>query len=370
MSDPIDEAPVSREPSAGARKARAAAVARPYPRRTLEDALRIPNALKDKNGGNPMSPDQVGKAVGMGRSTSFYYLTAAARDFGFTEGTRDAAEISLTPLGRKAVYPASPDDQHAARREAFFRIDIFKKVVDHYGGSKLPDEPFRTNTLTTTFGLDPSLVDEFVDLFQKNARFIGVGSSYGKNAHGGAGASELAAGPVQGASTEISEVVGTPTNGETALRCFIAMPFGERDLDRPIGFFAELLDSLLTPAVTAAGFKAITARRQGSDLIHSTIVNDLLDADLVLVDLTEHNPNVLFELGMRMHADKPVALIRAQGTGAIFDVDNLLRVEEYDPNLWTTTVKADTEKLTAHIKASWDNRETTQTYMQLLKQRS
>ncbi|MEA2168017.1 MAG: hypothetical protein QOF76_1317 [Solirubrobacteraceae bacterium] len=53
----------------------------------------------------------------------------------------------------------------------------------------------------------------------------------------------------------------------------------------------------------------------GSDLIHSTIVNDLLAADRVLCDLTEHNPNVLSELGMRMHADKPVALVRASGPG-------------------------------------------------------
>jgi hypothetical protein len=82
-----------------------------------------------------------------------------------------------------------------------------------------------------------------------------------------------------------------------------------------------------------------TAKRQGSDIIQSTIVNDLLEADLVLADLTEHNPNVLFELGMRIHADLPVVLVRARGTGAIFDVDNMLRVEEYDPNLWTSTVK-------------------------------
>jgi hypothetical protein len=28
-------------------------VERPYPRVTLENALRVPNAIKDKNGGNP-----------------------------------------------------------------------------------------------------------------------------------------------------------------------------------------------------------------------------------------------------------------------------------------------------------------------------
>jgi nucleoside 2-deoxyribosyltransferase len=124
---------------------------------------------------------------------------------------------------------------------------------------------------------------------------------------------------------------------------------------------------LLTPAIVAAGFEVRTAKRQGSDVIQSTIINELLDADLVVVDLTEHNPNVLFELGMRMNADRPVALVRAKGTGAIFDVDHMLRVEDYNPNLWKTTIERDVETLSDHIRAAWENRESTQTYMKLLK---
>jgi hypothetical protein len=48
--------------------------------------------------------------------------------------------------------------------------------------------------------------------------------------------------------------------------------------------------------------------------MQATIVNQLLDADLVIADLTENNPNVLFELGLRLSEDRPVALIRAKGT--------------------------------------------------------
>lgn len=349
-------------------RTRAASVPRSYPRRTLEEALRIPNALKDKNGGQAWAPDQVASAVGMGMSGAYFYLTSASRDFGLTEGTRDATSISLTELGRKAVYPGAPQDRVDALLEAFFKIEIFKKVVEYYNGSKLPDEPYRSNTLTTTFGLDESIVEEFVGLFEKNARFVGVGTDWNGKARTGVAAAEskpLAPG------TSASTVIGTPSKKtDTGLKCFIAMPFSEKTEEYPIGFFKEVQESLLEPAITAAGFEAMTARRAGSDVIQSTIVNDLLDADLVVIDLTEHNPNVLFELGMRMHADKPVALIRAKGTGPIFDVDNLLRVEEYSPNLWPSTVKRDIEVLRDHIKGAWDNRETTQTFMQILKQRT
>ena len=109
-----------------------------------------------------------------------------------------------------------------------------------------------------------------------------------------------------------------------------------------------------------------TARRQGSDLIHHTIIRELLSADLVLADLTEHNPNVLFELGMRIAENKPVVLVRATGTGNIFDVDHVLRIQDYSPNLWPSTVAHDLPELEAHVRAGWENRDATETYRNIL----
>ena len=145
------------------------------------------------------------------------------------------------------------------------------------------------------------------------------------------------------------------------------MPFVERGEKRQLGFFKEVLTSLLIPAGIDAEFNVETANKQGSDVIQSTIINDLLEADLVIADLTDHNPNVLFELGMRMAIDKPVALIKSKDTGKIFDIDNMLRVYEYNQNLWKSTVMKDVPGLTEHIKAAWDNRNSEQTYMKILR---
>lgn len=339
---------------------------RTFPRRTLEQALRVPRVIKEKNGGNPWATPQVAKALGVGASSgNFYYITAASRDYGLTRGTRDAAEISLTDLGRRAVYPESDPQQHQAYLDAFFSVDLFREVLTHYGGNNLPEKPFLTNTLEQTFGLDPKHHDEFVEIFIKNCRFLGIGAQFtiggrvGITRNGGTP-------PVVDGPAAIT--VATPDDGSgESLVCFVIMPFVEREDRHETGFFQEVLTELFTPAGTAAGFTVRTAKRQGSDVIQSTIVNDLLEADLVLADLTEHNPNVLFELGMRMHADLPIALVRARGTGAIFDVDNMLRVEEYDPNLWTSTVKADVPVLTEHIRTAWNNRETAPTFMSILR---
>jgi len=329
-----------------------------FPRRTLEQALRVPLALREHNGGNPWSPGEVATAIGVGGKTpNFFYITTAARDYGLTIGSRDASEIALTDLGRRAVYPESDAQERQARLEAFLSVPAFRGVLEHFGGSKLPDRKFLDNTLEQKFGLDPDTLDEFVDIFQKNCRNLGIGAEWTLG-------TELP--PEVGTGSGATVTIAAPPNAKDAPSCFVIMPFGERDDDHAPGFFAEVLGQLLTPAATAAGFTVATALRQGSDIIHATIVRDLLAADLVVADLTEHNPNVLFELGMRMHANKPVALVRARGTGPIFDVDNLLRVEDYNPNLWPSTVERDLPRLEEHITATWANRGTDKSFMQLL----
>src|SRR5437016_6288391 len=200
------------------------------------------------------------------------------------------------------------------------------------------------NTLEREFKLAPEFHEEFSRVFRENCEYLGIT----------AGAPSNGSGPSPTRPTTV--VVGEPSKKST-VKAFVIMPFTERVKDRPEGFFTEVLRSLITPAAVEAGFTVETANRQGSDVIQSTIVNELLEADLLIADLTDHNPNVLFELGLRMAEEKPVALIRAKGTAAIFDVDSLLRVLDYDPNLWKSTIEADVPKITSHIKGSWDNKE-------------
>jgi len=329
----------------------------PFPRATLEKALHIPYALKDNNGGNPWETEEVRKAVGtVGGGNAWFYLTAASRDYGLTTGTRDTPKISLEELGREIVYAPNPEVELALKKQAFQKIDIFKRVLDYYKGSNLPDMKYLGNTLTKEFGLDPETHEEFAKTFRENCQYLGIESGVpttpGKD-------EELSTGPD---TVTLSE--GAPNS---ALTAFVILPFVERDAKHPKGFFSEVLRSIITPA--AKDFKVKTANRQGSDVIQSTIINDLIEADLVIADLTEHNPNVMFELGVRMAQDKPVVLLKAEGTGPLFDVDNMLRVFEYSPNLWQTTVEKDMPNLQDFIKGTWENRHSTKTYMKILKGR-
>lgn len=104
-----------------------------FPRRTLENALRVPEALKEKNGGNSWPPAQVADALGVGaKSGNFFYVAGASRDYGLTEGSRDTAEITLTDLGRRAVYPGSSDEERQAKLDAFLSVEAFRAVLNHF----------------------------------------------------------------------------------------------------------------------------------------------------------------------------------------------------------------------------------------------
>jgi hypothetical protein len=348
------KAKAKKRPSTGAtgtRERSSKKAKKPYPAVLLEKALQVPQEIKDKNGGHPWTPADVAAAVGVGAKTpALFYITAASRDFGLTTGTRDSAMIALTDLGREIVYAPSPAAEYQKKLEAFRKVEIFARVLAHYKGSDLPEMKYLGNTLEREFGLDPEYHDEFSTVFRENCKYLNIGS--GNVVADGDGPRTV--------------IVGEPSKGST-LKAFVIMPFTEKTPERSPGFFAEVLSSLITPAGTEANFTIETANRQGSDLIQSTIINELLDADLVIADLTDHNPNVMFELGLRMAKDKPVALIKAQGTGRVFDVDNMLRVFEYNPNLWRTTIDVDRPELAKHIKGTWENRTKDQSYMKILR---
>jgi hypothetical protein len=242
---------------------------RTFPRRTLEQVLRLPLALREHNGGNPWAPDQVAKALGIGaKSGNFFYITTASRDYGLTEGTRDTAEIKLTDLGRRAVYPQSTSEEAEALREAFLSVDVFRRVLQHYGGNNLPDPKFLANTLHQTFGVAPEFHEEFTDIFTKNCRFLGIGPhTEGATVYTKTGGGRVAA---TGSGESSTITVAAPEDGSDAPVLFVIMPFVEREDRHETGFFQEVLDELFIPAGRDAGFRVTTARRQGSDVIQST----------------------------------------------------------------------------------------------------
>jgi hypothetical protein len=269
--------------------------------------------------------------------------------------------MSLTDFGRKLIYAPDPETEKKLKLEAFLKVDIFKNVLEYYKGNNLPEMKYLGNTLEDKFKLHPDFHEEFSEVFRENCKDLNITQGIQLDSNSFQSIQE------QGGKASTIIVGETKKTAKTGLKAFVIMPFTERNANRPEGFFKEVLNSLLIPAGIEAGFTVETANKQGSDVIHSTIINDLLEADIVIADLTDHNPNVLFELGMRMHADLPVALIKTKDTGRIFDVDNMLRVYEYNQNLWKSTIETDVTALVEHFKAVWNMKGSDQTYLKILR---
>ncbi|KQQ65717.1 hypothetical protein [Microbacterium sp. Leaf320] len=139
-------------------------------------------------------------------------------------------------------------------------------------------------------------------------------------------------------------------------RCFIAMPITTRadDVGRFDGdsdHWIHVMETIFVPAVEKAGYEAIRPVTQGSHMIHGEIIKHLSTADMVLCDLSTHNPNVFFELGVRTSLNKPVALVRDEHTTLPFDTSGL-NTHEYDSSLRGWSVGEQVSKLAAHLRAS------------------
>lgn len=73
--------------------------------------------------------------------------------------------------------------------------------------------------------------------------------------------------------------------------------------------------------------------------ISRRIVQHLVEDDLVIADITGHNPNVFYELAVRHAARRPVITIAEEGTQLPFDIADQ-SVLFYDPMSWTSLDKA------------------------------
>jgi hypothetical protein len=113
--------------------------------------------------------------------------------------------------------------------------------------------------------------------------------------------------------------------------------------------FSHVLTHLFTPALKEAGYMVIPPKMLGSTLIHAEIIRHLEEADLVLADLSSHNANVFFELGIRTSLDRPVALVRDRRASTIpFDLGPI-NILDYDESLTPWTLGREVNRLVEHV---------------------
>lgn len=100
--------------------------------------------------------------------------------------------------------------------------------------------------------------------------------------------------------------------------CGIIMPISSID-NCPESHWKEV-KGIITDAVETAGFEAqLVSEANDSGIIQKRIVQNLYNNDIVICDVSCKNPNVMFELGMRLAFDKPTIIVMDNMTKYSFD---------------------------------------------------
>ena len=130
--------------------------------------------------------------------------------------------------------------------------------------------------------------------------------------------------------------------------CFVIMPFSDPD-GYECGHFRNIYEYTFAPAIRAAGYEPLRIDDNiVSSLIHGKMMNELINAPMVLCDLSTNNPNVLYELGIRHAFDKPVVLVQEMGQDRIFDIGAITSVEYHPSRLYEEVVE-DQKRITEAI---------------------
>jgi hypothetical protein len=339
ISTPPAKKPTRKKPSrkkkAATKKAAARGGARgakvKYPKDSILDCLRIPQAIIEQNAGESCTDREGASYAKIGWTGEVSVKISSALKYGLLERP-SPGKIKPTELTRKIVRPQDPKDKLNALRQAVMNAPVISEVYTKYRSENLPDSEFLVNTLVDSFNVPRDQVNEFIEVFisaLKEAELL----------------EELSNGKFR--VLDVSSPADTSTQvGEEQIKklskgltvaaddaCFVMMPFAN-----PIGGY---YDSIYKPAIEKARLKADRADADlyGTGKIIDQIWKGITSARVLLAELTNRNANVLYELGLAHALHKPVILVcsKANEGDVPFDLRHV-RVIYYDKDdpFWGT----------------------------------
>ncbi|RAJ94239.1 hypothetical protein LX87_04124 [Larkinella arboricola] len=149
------------------------------------------------------------------------------------------------------------------------------------------------------------------------------------------------------ATNDSSETIDS--NGKK--KCGIIMPISYTE-----GYQASHWSDVLTivsEAINEANFEPnLVSNDEAIGLIHERIVNNIYSNEMVVCDVSSKNPNVMFELGLRLAFDKPVIIIKDERTTYSFDTSPIEHLS-YPSSLRFGDIMTFKIELTKKIRATY-----------------
>lgn len=147
--------------------------------------------------------------------------------------------------------------------------------------------------------------------------------------------------------------------------CGIIIPIADMAGYEP-GHWGRVRIALDEAIKKAAYLPRIVSESEETGVIHGRIVQNLYDDPIVVCDVSGRNPNVMFELGMRLAFDKPTIIIKDHKTDYSFDTSTIEHIN-YRADLRFDDVREFQERVTAAIIANVEKKKANPDYSPFLK---
>ena len=147
--------------------------------------------------------------------------------------------------------------------------------------------------------------------------------------------------------------------------CGLVMPISE--LDGCSESHWSEVHEILSEAIDDAEFDSnLVSNADDVGIIQKRIIQNLYDNPIVVCDVSGKNPNVMFELGLRLAFDRPTIIVKDDKTSYAFDTAPIEHLE-YPRDLRFTKIVEFKAKLTDKIKKTHEKSTTDPTYTTFLK---
>ena len=152
---------------------------------------------------------------------------------------------------------------------------------------------------------------------------------------------------------------------EENLVCGIIMPISAIDGCDKVHWIE--VKEIVSEAVRTAGFDPhLVSDSDESGIIQKRIVQNLYDNPIAVCDVSGKNPNVMFELGMRLAFDKPTIILKDDLTSYSFDTAAIEHVE-YPRDLKYSSINIFKEILSEKIRMTYEAAKKDRSYTTFLK---
>lgn len=297
---------------------------------SLDQALRVSEAIFDHYAGMEVTPFELAKALNMTKTSgTFRSLTGASSAYGLTEGGYGTEKIKPTELAKQIFRPLEEGQEFEGRRSALLQPRVIKEFLTKYDENALPREDIALNVLEV-MGVPKDRVKGVYELIVAGAKSHGFivqlkgkdyvqcsGSAIARVEVGGdTSQDEVAIADNFQNPVNVIQEQTKPASGAENKRVFITHG-KNKSLIEPIKkllAFGELEACVAVESTSVSKpvpDKVISEMRSCSGaIIHVDAERELLDRDANTVKVL--NENVLIEIGaaMALYGRRFILLVR------------------------------------------------------------